>query len=187
VVKEREFKNLRLVSEDVAEFNYRPIACRKTYRMIVVRKNISVEKGEQVLFPDERYFFYITNESECTPAEVVFEANDRCNQENLIAQLKNGVRALHAPVDNLESNGGLHADDGFGLELEGVVGPDAAGSAGPLASETSRGKTVGAALGVQDFLECVHAVAVPDRQDRPQTGVPPVGLESAPVNLLPVA
>lgn len=105
MVKEREFTNLRLVSEDVAEFNYRPIACRKTYRMIVVRKNISVEKGEQVLFPDERYFFYITNESECTPAEVVFEANDRCNQENLIAQLKNGVRALHAPVDNLESNG----------------------------------------------------------------------------------
>jgi hypothetical protein len=27
--------------------------------MVVVRKNISVEKGEQVLFPNERYFFYI--------------------------------------------------------------------------------------------------------------------------------
>jgi len=40
-----------------------------------------------------------------TPAgEVVFLANDRCNQENLIAQLKGGVRALHAPVDNLLSN-----------------------------------------------------------------------------------
>jgi Transposase DDE domain group 1 len=104
VVKDRQFENLRLVSEDVAEFLYRPTACRETYRMIVVRKNISVEKGEQVLFPDERYFFYITNEYEYTPAEVVFEANDRCNQENHIAQLKNGVRALHAPVDNLESN-----------------------------------------------------------------------------------
>jgi hypothetical protein len=104
VVKQREFKNLRLVSEDVAEFLYRPIACRETYRMIVVRKNISVEKGEQVLFPDERYFFYITNEHEYTPAEVVFEANDRCNQENLIAQLKSGVRALHAPMGDLESN-----------------------------------------------------------------------------------
>ena len=34
----------------------------------------------------------------------MFEANARCNQENLIAQLKNGVRALHAPVDNLVSN-----------------------------------------------------------------------------------
>jgi Transposase DDE domain group 1 len=105
IVKERAFKNLRLVSEDVAEILYQPTACRESYRMVVVRKNLSVEKGEQVLFPDERYFFYITNEYECTADEVVFEANDRCNQENLIAQLKDsGVRALHAPVDNLESN-----------------------------------------------------------------------------------
>jgi hypothetical protein len=104
VVKEREFTNLRLVSEDVAEFLYQPTACREVYRMVVVRKNISVEKGEQVLFPDERYFFYITNEYDCTPAEVVYEANDRCNQENVLAQLKGGVRALHAPLDNLESN-----------------------------------------------------------------------------------
>ena len=35
---------------------------------------------------------------------MVFEANDRCDQENLIAQLAGGVRALSAPVDNLMSN-----------------------------------------------------------------------------------
>ena len=35
---------------------------------------------------------------------MVYEANDRCNQENLIAQLKNCVCALRAPLDNLESN-----------------------------------------------------------------------------------
>jgi Transposase DDE domain group 1 len=104
VVKEREFENLRLVSEDVAEFLHQPGACRDPYRIVVVRKNISVEKGEQVLFPDIRYFFYITNDWDATAEEVVFMANDRCNQENLIAQLKGGVRALHAPVDNLESN-----------------------------------------------------------------------------------
>lgn len=103
IVKEREFENKRLVSEDVAEFDYQPTACGKIYRMVAVRKNISVEKGEQVLFPDERYFFYITNEWECTAEQVVFEANHRCNQENHIAQLK-AVRALHAPLDNLESN-----------------------------------------------------------------------------------
>ncbi len=39
-----------------------------------------------------------------SPAEVVFESNQRCNQENLIEQLKNGVRALHAPVNTLNSN-----------------------------------------------------------------------------------
>ena len=31
-------------------------------------------------------------------------ANDRCDQENLLAQLNGGVRALRAPVDNLVSN-----------------------------------------------------------------------------------
>jgi hypothetical protein len=34
----------------------------------------------------------------------VLVANGRCNQENLIEQLKNGARALQAPVDNLVSN-----------------------------------------------------------------------------------
>ena len=72
--------------------------------MVVVRKNLSVEKGEDVLFEDVRYFFYITNEVQMPAEEIVFLANDRCNQENLIAQLKNGVHALHAPVDTLVSN-----------------------------------------------------------------------------------
>ncbi len=51
-----------------------------------------------------RYFFYITNDRAMTPMEVVREANQRCNQENLIEQLKNGVRALHAPVNALNAN-----------------------------------------------------------------------------------
>ena len=105
IVRAREFDVLRLQSEEVAEFDYRPTACVNTYRMVVIRKHISKEKGEQVLFPDERYFFYITNDRDLSAAEVVFEANDRCNQENLLAQLHDGVRALQAPVNTLESNG----------------------------------------------------------------------------------
>lgn len=105
VVKERGFDTLRLNSEEVAVFDYRPGACRQTYRMVVVRKNITKEKGELALFDEIRYFFYITNEWEWTPDEVVFSANDRCNQENVIAQIKGGVRALQAPVNTLVSNG----------------------------------------------------------------------------------
>lgn len=104
VVRVREYEHLELKSEEVAEFSYQPIACRRSYRMIVVRKNISKEKGENVLFDEVRYFFYITNEENFTPAEVVSCANDRCDQENLIAQLAGGVRSLSAPVDNLISN-----------------------------------------------------------------------------------
>jgi hypothetical protein len=104
LVRERNFDVLNLQSEEVAEFEYRPAKCKKTYRMVVVRKNISREKGETRLFDEIRYFFYITNDRECTSAEVVFSCNDRCNQENLIEQLKNGVPAMRAAVDNLLSN-----------------------------------------------------------------------------------
>jgi hypothetical protein len=105
IVRERKFTILRLQSEEVAEFDYRPTLCANTYRMVVIRKNISKEKGERVLFPDVRYFFYITNDRDLSATEVVFEANDRCNQENLLAQLHGGVRALQAPVNTLDSNG----------------------------------------------------------------------------------
>jgi len=104
IVVEREFENIRLKSEDVAEFDYKPTKCKKTYRIVVVRKNLSKEKGEEVLFDDVRYFFYITNDRLSPADKIVFEANDRCNQENLIEQLKNGVKAMRMPVDNLTSN-----------------------------------------------------------------------------------
>jgi Transposase DDE domain group 1 len=104
IVVAREFENQKLQSEEVAEFDYRPTACKADYRMVVVRKNISVEKGEKVLFDRIVYFFYLTNDWGPETNEVVFAANDRCNQENLLAQLHGGVRALTAPLDDLESN-----------------------------------------------------------------------------------
>jgi hypothetical protein len=104
IVKEREFENRRLCSEEVAEFAYRPTACRQAYRMVVVRKNISVAKGEKLLFDEVRYFFYITNDTVLEAEQLVWVANNRCNQENLLAQLHGGVSALTAPVDNLLSN-----------------------------------------------------------------------------------
>jgi hypothetical protein len=104
IVRRRGFQNIRLQTEQVAEFDYRPTLCEKTDRVVVVRRNLSVEKGESVLFDDVRYFFYLTNDREMSASDVVFCANDRCDQENLIAQLKGGVRALQAPVDNLNSN-----------------------------------------------------------------------------------
>ena len=104
IVEERCFKDIRLLDEWVAEFPYQPTACRHTYRMVVVRKNLWVSDPRQGrLFEDYRYFFYITNDTTLTTEEVVFSANQRCQQENVLAQLK-AVRALHAPVDNLASN-----------------------------------------------------------------------------------
>jgi hypothetical protein len=106
VIAERGYLNLRLDYEDVAEFTYRPGKCQRAYRVVVLRKNISRMKGEQALIDEVRYFFYFTTypADTHTPARIVELANDRCDQENLIGQLKSGINALHAPVDDLHSN-----------------------------------------------------------------------------------
>lgn len=104
IVREREFENIRLRSEEVAEFDYAPGHCRRSYRIVVVRKNLTIERGELALFDDVRYLFYITNIRTKTASAIVRLANERCNQENLIKQLKSGAQALRVPVDNLVSN-----------------------------------------------------------------------------------
>ena len=104
VVRARGYKVLRPKAEEVVEFDYRPGKCRRDYRVVALRKNLSVTRGEDVLFDEYRYFFYITNDRRLTAHEVVGEARQRCNQENLIGQLKGGVRALHAPVNTLNAN-----------------------------------------------------------------------------------
>jgi hypothetical protein len=104
VVEARELKDIRLVKEYVAEFPYRPTKCKKDHRVVVVWKDLEVHQGQAKLFDDSRCFFYITNDREKPAEEIVFEANGRCNQENLLAQLKGDVRSLTAPVDSLLSN-----------------------------------------------------------------------------------
>jgi hypothetical protein len=69
-----------------------------------VRKNISKMKGEQTLIDEIRYFFYITTRTDLSAAEVVRCANERCDQENVIEQLKNGVNAMRVPLYDLVSN-----------------------------------------------------------------------------------
>jgi hypothetical protein len=104
IVNQRGYLNLELNFEDVAEFDYQPGKCDRPYRVIALRKNISRSRGEQVLFDEIRYFFYITTRHDLTAAEVVACANQRCDQENVIEQLKNGVGALRVPLYDLVSN-----------------------------------------------------------------------------------
>ena len=118
VVSEREFKTLKLLGEEVAEFEYRPVACKRSYRMIVLRKRLVAEKGQLWLFEPDRFFFYITNDRTTPATEVVFLANDRCDQENLIGQLKGGVKALSMPVGDLVSNGAYMVMAGLAWSLK---------------------------------------------------------------------
>jgi Transposase DDE domain group 1 len=118
IVRQRAFETLRLKGEELADWDYQPHACELPYRLIILRKNISKEKGETRLLDEIRYVFYLTNDYFSEPEQIVLAhdrarsnyvepthgANARCHQENLIQQLKNGMHALTAPVDNLESN-----------------------------------------------------------------------------------
>jgi hypothetical protein len=102
IVTERGYRNIATVGEDITEFTYRPRHCRRDYRVVALRKDLHVT-GQGVLFNTFRYFFYITNDHQLSTDEVVAEARSRCNQENLIAQLK-AIRALHAPVNTTDAN-----------------------------------------------------------------------------------
>jgi hypothetical protein len=104
IVRFKGYLNKKLVGESVAEFNYQPLKCGRSYRLVVVRKNISLQKGEAVLLEEIRYFFYLTNHTNYRAQEIVALANQRCDQENVIEQLKNGVNAMRMPVDDLLSN-----------------------------------------------------------------------------------
>ena len=104
IVRFKGYVNQVLKGESIAELEYQPKKCGRRYRLVVLRKNISVQEGEAVLFENVRYFFYITNRRDLSGPEVVALANGRCDQENVIEQLKNGVNAMRMPVDDLVSN-----------------------------------------------------------------------------------
>lgn len=146
IVEERGFKDIRLVDEWVAEIKYRPEACKREYRLVIVRKNLQVrdprQKERQLqLLDDYRYFLYITNDWKSTPQEIVFDANDRCQQENILAQL-NAVRALHAPLDNLLSNNAYMLITSLAWNLKAWLAlslPEACGAEKKQQAEQKRG------------------------------------------------
>lgn len=104
IVRLKGYENKVLQGESVAETEYRPTLSERSYRLVIVRKNISVQRGEKALFDEIRYFFYLTNRRGDAPEAIVGLANGRGDQENVIEQLKNGINAMRMPVDNLVSN-----------------------------------------------------------------------------------
>ena len=104
--RERGYKDKLLLKEDVAEFAYRPTRNKKkmnkTYRMIVIRKQIEVA-GKNALFNQFEYRYILTDlNGSCD--QIVDYAYGRSNQENLIEQAKNGVSAFRMPTGQLLAN-----------------------------------------------------------------------------------
>jgi len=103
IVVAKEFKNPVLVGEAIAEIDYQPVKCNRKDRLVILRKNLSIQQGEKALLDEIRYFFYLTNRQDAAE-KLVGLATGRCDQENGIAPLKNGVNAMRLPVHDLRSN-----------------------------------------------------------------------------------
>ena len=57
------YLNKKLAGERIAEFDYSPGKCDRTYRVVVLHKEVHLSRGQMRLFDKEEpvYFFYITN------------------------------------------------------------------------------------------------------------------------------
>ena len=178
IVQHRGYETIHLLGEMVGEFDYRPTACQRTYRMVVVRKKLGIDKGQMRLFEEYRYFFYITNDRQMTAEQVVFSANDRCDQENLIAQLKNGVHALTTPVDDLVSNWAymVMASLAWSLKARAALLVPVGGAS--ARGEARGGEADAVANGVRDVRRGVHRDAVPDRAEREAADLPVVVVDA---------
>jgi Transposase DDE domain group 1 len=157
IIAARLFQHLRLRAEHVAEIDYQPVKCKQGYRLIITRKTIDVEMGQERLWQEYRYFFHITNDRATPADELVRSANGRCDQENLIEQLKNGVHAMRLPADDLVSNWAYMVMASLAWSLKawwGLMLPEAKGRA--AARETRRRQKRDVVR--MEFKRFVHAV-----------------------------
>ncbi|MDB6155880.1 MAG: hypothetical protein JWL90_4333 [Chthoniobacteraceae bacterium] len=71
VVLAKGYTNQVLKGESVAELEYKPLKCAQGLRLVVLRRDISVKKGKEVISEEVRYFFYITNRGDLSKRKVV--------------------------------------------------------------------------------------------------------------------
>jgi hypothetical protein len=100
----RGYRNLRTVNEWIAEVTYSPSWTEKSYRMVIKRKRIETSEGQEVLFEAYHYRYVLTNIGRWSAGRVVEFAYGRCDQENVIEQLRNGIAAMRMPTGELVAN-----------------------------------------------------------------------------------
>ena len=100
----RNKRNLQLEKQWIAEIAYQPERSEQSYRLIARYQEIEEhEQGE--LFTLTRFRFILSNLPPKVSAEEVMDLTyQRCDQENLIEQLQNGVAALGMPTGGMLSN-----------------------------------------------------------------------------------
>ena len=102
--RERGKRDLELKRQWVAEIPYKPARSERVYRLIIRRQRIQ-ESMQGELFEVWRYRYVLTNMSGSISAEdVVRLTYRRCDQENVIEQLQNGVAAMRMPTGGFLAN-----------------------------------------------------------------------------------
>ena len=116
IARRRGYRRLATTRQWVAEFDYVLSGPKKMlgkelvgrrFRVVVKRQRVEVSEGQDALFVEYRYRFIITNipKSQMNAASVLRFAYGRCDQENIIEQMKNGIAALRMPTGELLANG----------------------------------------------------------------------------------
>ena len=184
IVQERNFTNLRLQGEAVAEFRYRPTACRKEYRIVVVRKDLQISGGQRKLFENEqRYFFYITNEWERTRAsgregERALQSGERDRADE---ERRAGAGGAGGQPGEQRS---LHGDGDAGVVAEGLDGAVVA-RRGALEGAARSREAEAAQDGLRHVPSRVDEHAGADRSHEPAPCLSPALVESVAARLLP--
>lgn len=103
-VRTRQMRNLALKKQWVTEIPYTPEQSQEEYRLVIRRQKIEESKQGE-LFTFYRYRFAITNLPQSYSAHRVLNiVYQRCDQENVIEQLKNGVSAMKMPAASFAAN-----------------------------------------------------------------------------------
>lgn len=105
VARTRNFNELQLAKQWLAELPQLDAATGKPYRLIIRRQRIEHHKGQQHLFDEYRYRYIVTNlPASVSTQDVVDLTYERCDQENVIAQLGSGLAAWRMPVADFDGN-----------------------------------------------------------------------------------
>jgi hypothetical protein len=134
------------------------VARQKAYRIVALRKKVAVKQGQATLWEEYRYFFFITNERELIATEVVLLANDRCDRENRIAQLKGPVKAMKMPTQDLTSNWAYLVMASLAWTLKAWAGLSLPVSPGPWAERHRQQKREVVKMEFRSFLAALVMV-----------------------------
>ena len=104
--RRRKKLDLLLKEQWIAELAYKPARSKGTFRLLIRRQRIEVSSKQGELFDQWRFRFAITNlpAAEYSAEDAMDLTYERCDQENMIEQLGNGIAGMRMPTGDLRAN-----------------------------------------------------------------------------------